>query len=128
MSSIDYAVVPLCGRSNNQQQSSFRKLHPKSQWQHAMQSLHGDMYYSLSNDAVREPLFELRVLEDLYCQHACYIDMRNDNDDNDDNDSTVDADSHSIKYIIQNSFRYNWYIDHLPAIFQIEDEYVSLMR
>jgi hypothetical protein len=111
LSSLDYSTVPICSDTGNSNQKSFTKMYPKSLWQQSMQALHGDIFYSI------EQPFQIRMLEDVYCQHACYINL-----DVDDTTTSEEQHRHNILNNIRHSFRYNWYVDHLPAATMIEDE------
>lgn len=113
LSSRDYKTLPVCSTptsSNNEKTSS---IHPESLWQQAMQSIHGDMYYAV-NDNNNNNLFQLNMLQDSYCMHACYIDLMDDNNSEQQRKRILTA--------IEKNFQYNWYIDNLPTSYWMENE------
>jgi hypothetical protein len=90
----------------------------KSSWQHAMQSIHGDLLYTIQQQQQQSSLSSfmfdnIHMLQDAYCQYSCSV-VWNDNDD--------ETSETALASLIQNDYRYHYYMDQLPTAYRYEDQ------
>jgi hypothetical protein len=130
LEALDYSRLPYCGSmkirrinknsssstdgSNQQQQDQqfgvFEPIVAATQWQKALSSLHGDALYDVTW------LFDLRMLENRYCQQLCLLDP----------DAANNAGLGYSQAIVQD-MHYHLAVDGMPAAFRHEtDETVSI--
>jgi transmembrane 9 superfamily protein 2/4 len=100
MSSMDLALLETCGSVLAEGQSVYRN---DRRWPQAVQAWHGDVYRA-------GPLYDIRMLEDTYCQQLCVLDMTG-----------------PVQYVwadaVRDDYRYNMEVDGLPVAYREEDDF-----
>ena len=132
LSSYDFRLFALCDTTDEVGSSSslYTKVHPKSQWEHSMSTLHGDMYYttsttnssssSSSSSTIQMPKgFHIPMLQETYCQHSCFLNTETTSTGNKNNNNN---EKNRWEYAIENNLHYHWSVDQLPAVYKYEDE------
>ena len=101
MSSMDLALLETCGSSLVESTAHYTSG-PSRRWQVATQALHGDVFRA-------GPLYEIRMLQDLYCQQLCVLDL-----------------SGPVQHVwddaIRDAYHYNVEIDSMPVAIRTEDD------
>eukprot|EP00977_Amphora_coffeiformis_P027835 scaffold34647_cov182-Amphora_coffeaeformis.AAC.5 len=105
MASMDLSLLETCG---SKLVESTAKYDAQGRWSQAIQALHGDVYRS-------GPLYEIRALEDAYCEQLCVLDL----------DGPV---QYMWQDAVRDGYHYNTEIDGMPVASRSEDDFTITTR